>query len=76
MKTLRNEPICQDVYTFVQQYMRDHHFPPSQREIASACFVSKATVVRCLDRLEAKGLLVREPGRARGIGLLPDEPAP
>lgn len=73
MKTLHNDPICESVYNFVQRYIDQHHYAPSQREIARACFMGKSTVLRCLDKLEAKGLISREPGRARGIGLLQNE---
>lgn len=70
MKTLRNDPICESVYDFVDKYIQEHHYAPSQREIAAACYLGKTTVVRCLDRLEARGLIARDPGRARGIGIL------
>jgi repressor LexA len=58
------------VFRFVCQYSRQHGFPPSIREIAAQCYLSRSTVVRYLDQLEAWGWIARETGKARGILIL------
>lgn len=69
MKHLHNDSTCTSVYTFIKGYIQTHTYAPSQREIAAGCFIAKSTVVRCLDKLEAKGFIVRDSNRARGIGI-------
>lgn len=57
------------IYDFIAHYMHQHQRPPTIREIATACYVGTGTVVRYLDKLEAKGWITREEGKARGIML-------
>lgn len=61
------------VYTFIKTYIHEHAYPPTLREIAGGCYISTSAVTRHLDRLEQKGKIYREPGRARGIRLLVEE---
>ena len=63
----------QNVYLFIKDYIRQHTFPPSLREIGEGCYLSTSAVTRHLERLEGAGKLHREPGRARGITLMNDE---
>jgi len=64
----------QQVLEYINAYIEQFHFSPSQRDIARACHINAATVVRHLDLLEARGLIRREPGVARSIILCnPDE---
>jgi len=58
------------VFAFICQYMEEHGHSPTQREIASACYISQPAVIQHLDRLEAHGYIARESGRHRGIQLL------
>ena len=60
------------VYKFIYDHIRSHNRPPTMREISAACFIGRSTTLRHLDRLEAGGWIVREPGLARGI-LLTDK---
>lgn len=59
----------QRVYDYLSAYIRRNHYFPSHRDIAKACRLNAATVVRHLDLLEAHGLIRREPGVARSIVL-------
>ncbi len=61
------------VYDFIKDYIQEHAYPPTLREIARGCYISTSGVTRHLDRLEQKGKIYREPGRARGIRLLEEE---
>ncbi len=67
--------VIEDVYTFICKYIEEHGFAPSQREIATACYLCRPSVVRYLDRLEAERRISREPGKARSIRLLRKEKA-
>ncbi len=69
---LRPEDL-ESVYAFVRAYIEEHTHPPTIREIGRHCLMSRANVVRYLDRLEAQGRIFREPGRARGITLVKPE---
>ena len=55
------------VYTFVWQYYQEHGFPPTQQEIANACFIARSGVTRHLDRLTIWGWIKREDGKARSF---------
>lgn len=55
------------VYHYIQQYIAEHGFAPSLRDIAEGCYIGRSTVLRHLDRLEAQGRIMRELGKARGI---------
>ena len=60
----------QHVYQFIVEFIRLHGgYPPSQQEIAAACYMSRSTVQRHLDILAAHGRIIREERRARGIWL-------
>ena len=61
------------IYTFIRAYKAKHGYPPSQEEIAQACYRSRPVIVRHLDRLEMQGKIRREPGKARGIQLVEDD---
>lgn len=65
------------VYEFLKEYLsQNHSLAPTQRQIATGCYVSVGQVSRHLDLLEAHGLIAREPGRARAIWLLTDADGP
>jgi DNA-binding MarR family transcriptional regulator len=73
MRERKSNPHCKSVYRYLKAYSALHSYPPSQREIAADCHLSKTTVLRCLDRLELDGLIVREPGQARSITIMDDD---
>jgi DNA-binding MarR family transcriptional regulator len=62
------------VYEFIKQYIADNGGrPPTQREIADGCYIARSSVQRHLDILDARGLIVREMGMARGLTLVLSE---
>jgi DNA-binding MarR family transcriptional regulator len=65
----RTKEITELIYDFLQHYIDYSRKPPTIREIAAGCFVSVGTVMRHLDKLEASGLIEREPTHARSIVL-------
>jgi repressor LexA len=58
------------VYRFIRHFIETEGYAPSLREIAEGCYLSVGNVTRYLDRLELRGLIYREPGKARSIQLL------
>jgi DNA-binding MarR family transcriptional regulator len=58
------------MYAFLCKRQRETSFPPSLREIADEFYLSPASVMRYLDKMEALGWLMREWGKARGITLI------
>jgi DNA-binding MarR family transcriptional regulator len=69
---MRNDT-TESVYAFIIEYMKAHNgLAPSQREIAASCYLVRSAVLRHLDRLEAWGRIIREPGKARSISLPPE----
>ncbi len=60
------------VYRFICTYVAENGYPPSLRELSKGCYMSVASVIRYLDRLEAEGRLRRDPNISRGIMLLRD----
>ena len=67
-----DQPGTKAVYEFICEYMNENNYAPTQREISEGCFLSRGTIVRYLDRLEAWGLLTREINKARSIALVED----
>jgi DNA-binding MarR family transcriptional regulator len=58
------------VYDFIRAYSQAHRgFPPSIREIARGAYLAPSTVIRHLDKLEAWGLIERQPHLPRSIRL-------
>jgi len=61
------------VYAFLQRFMSLHGHPPTQKQIADACYLSKTTIARCMDKLEAWGWIQREQGTYRSLKLMEKE---
>lgn len=62
---------------FIHQYTALHGCPPAESEIATAMCVSPPSVNQMVKMLEKKGLILRQPGRARSIRILiPDDQIP
>ena len=60
----------QKMLTFIRDYLADHGYPPSNREIGQATGISSTSVVDYnLKRLERKGHLICDPKVSRGIKL-------
>lgn len=63
----------QRMLLFIRQFLSDHGYPPSNREIGQATGISSTSVVDYnLRRLERKGHLVCDPKVSRGIKLSGD----
>jgi SOS-response transcriptional repressor LexA len=63
----------EDVLQYIRHSIEEHGWSPTIREIASGCFISVGSVIRHLDRLEARGRIIRELGQARSIRLVEDQ---
>lgn len=64
-----HEGEVQRVYDFICSYIAERKLPPAQREIAEGTYISRSVVIRYLDILAERGLIVREIGLARGLWL-------
>lgn len=71
---MTKDNVTDQVCDFIRTYSNTKGYPPSTREIAAGCFISRGAVTRHLDRLEIMGRIHREPGKARGLRVLDAEP--
>jgi DNA-binding FadR family transcriptional regulator len=69
MPVNRDPEMLEQVYDYLQKYIEREGRPPTQREIAEGCFISRGTVMNVLMRLELKGRIERDSG-ARNIRLI------
>ena len=60
----------EEIYGFIHDYIEEHGFSPSLREISTGCFTSATNVVRYLDKLQMDGRVTREWRVPRSIVLL------
>jgi repressor LexA len=68
LKQARN--IQQQIYQFIVTFLREHHRPPTNREIGVALNInSTGHISHHLKELEKKGLIEREARKSRGIKL-------
>ena len=64
-------PRQQRILEFIRDFMDEHHYPPTVRDIQERCEISSTSVVDYnLHILEREGYLKREPEVSRGIELL------
>jgi repressor LexA len=64
-------PIEQQVYHFLLDFLAEHTFQPSVREIAKQLKIpSTKSIADLLATLERKGYVEREAGRSRGVKLI------
>lgn len=70
--TERRKETARRVHTFIQQHIAEKNRPPTLDEIARGCYLSRTTVVRYVDLLEAWGYLTRIPNLSRSIVLSDD----
>jgi repressor LexA len=60
----------QKMLEFIREFVGDHHFPPSIREIGEKVGISSTSVVKYnLDALERRGLIERDREISRGLRL-------
>lgn len=61
------------IVEFIRRFQREHHYPPTVRDIVAGCKISSTSVVDYnLKRLEKAGILRRHAGISRGMELLED----
>ena len=64
-------PRQQQILEFIADFMDEHHFPPTVRDIQEGCDISSTSVVDYnLKILQREGYIRREPDVSRGIELL------
>jgi repressor LexA len=64
------------VLAFVREFINEHEYPPSFKEIAANCgYHSLSTVHEHLRNLERKGHITRSFNEARGIALIGSDSA-
>ena len=60
----------QAILEFIEDYIEEHDYPPSIRDIQQGCGISSTSVVKYnLDRLSQMGLLSRQAEISRGLVL-------
>lgn len=63
----------QGIYRFIRQFLREHHYPPTIREIGSGLGISSTSVVNYnLNKLEEADLIERDREVSRGIKVTED----
>ncbi len=72
MKTLTNRQAA--ILNFVKNYIRQHSYPPTIREIAAAFSVSSKGAFDHIKALEKKGRIRCSPNQSRAIELLEETP--
>jgi repressor LexA len=61
----------QRILDFIQEYLGEHNYPPTIREIGKAAGISSTSVVKYnLERLQEKGLIERSDEVSRGLRLI------
>lgn len=66
----------EQIYEYIREYIAQHGYPPSVREIGQAVGLKSASTVHgYMRQLEERGLLSREARLPRALGL-PEEPNP
>jgi DNA-binding MarR family transcriptional regulator len=60
----------EDLFVYLCNFQRENNFPPTLREMADTFYMSPSTIMRYLDKMQARGWIAREWGKARGITLL------
>ena len=57
------------IVVFIGEYIDEHGYPPTQREIGQACYLAVSGVNRRIQILAAQGRIDYLPKRARGLGV-------
>lgn len=65
----------QEIFQYIKDFLLKKGYPPSVREIGKAVGLrSSATVHGYLEKLEAKGMIRRDPSMPRAIDILEEKP--
>jgi repressor LexA len=68
LKTLSDKQ--QRILSFIEEFIDEHDYPPTVRDIQHGCDISSTSVVKYnLDRLSESGLLSRDSEVSRGLAL-------
>lgn len=67
---MKNNPTTLQIFDFIVRYIDENGYPPTQREISDAVYLSRSTVPRHLDALAKRGLIRYDEGKFRGIVVL------
>lgn len=62
--------ILEQVYRFIEGYIRDEGMSPSMREIAKGCHLNLDKTLDAVSILEARGKIERIEGQQRSIKIL------
>ena len=64
-----DDPTTLAIFDFIGDYIDQHGYAPSVREIAKSSYISRSYVIRYLVILEEMGVIRHESRIARGISL-------
>lgn len=74
MSYRKSLPTPTRILLFIAKFVRDNGYPPTMREMATGVWVSSTSTVRYhLKKLEEKGLIERQPRKARSVRLIAPE---
>ncbi len=73
MPNMKLSPRQKAILKFISRFVDENGYPPTIREIGSACNISSTSVVNYnLNKLEREGLLIRDREVSRGLRLVAD----
>ena len=74
-KTSKSSDRQKEIFQFIKAFLLEKGYPPSVREIGEAVGLkSSSTVHSYLSRLEANGMIKRDPTKPRAIDILDERP--
>lgn len=74
-KTRKSSDRQKEIFQFIKAFLLEKGYPPSVREIGEAVGLkSSSTVHGYLSRLEANGMIKRDPTKPRAIDILDERP--
>ena len=75
LKTSKSSDRQKEIFQFIKAFLLEKGYPPSVREIGEAVGLkSSSTVHSYLSRLEANGMIKRDPTKPRAIDILDERP--
>ncbi len=74
-KTRKSSERQKEIFQFIKAFLLEKGYPPSVREIGEAVGLKSSSTVHCyLSRLEASGMIKRDPTKPRAIDILDERP--